>query len=306
MKHKALGKGLRSLIPEPPVRSSPATSSAAVAVETDPQATGERLHLLDLDLIRPNPRQPRQDFDETALEALAGSLKDDGVLQPIMVRPAGGGRYEIVAGERRWRAAQRAGLLKVPAVVREVPEERRLELALIENLQREGLNPIEEAQAYRALLDEFGWTQAELATKVGRQRATVANSLRLLSLPRPVQDRVRAGAIFMGHARALAAVEQAALQTELAGRIEREGLSVRQVEQLVQRAASAKPGSGTTQPTGRDPNVVSAEQNLQRALGTRVRIVEKAKGGTIEVTYSGHEELMRLYDVLAKASRVRA
>jgi len=240
------------------------------------------------------------------LEALAGSLKDDGVLQPIMVRPAGGGRYEIVAGERRWRAAQRAGLLKVPAVVREVPEGRRLELALIENLQREGLNPIEEAQAYRALLDEFGWTQAELATKVGRQRATVANSLRLLSLPRPVQDRVRAGAISMGHARALAAVEQAGLQTELAGRIEREGLSVRQVEQLVQRAASAKPGGVATQPTGRDPNVVSAEQNLQRALGTRVRIVEKAKGGTIEVTYSGHEELMRLYDVLAKASRVRA
>ena len=306
MKHKALGKGLRSLIPEPPVRSSPATSAVAVAIETAPQATGERLHLLDLDLIRPNPRQPRQDFDEAALEALAGSLKDDGVLQPIMVRPAGGGRYEIVAGERRWRAAQRAGLLKVPAVVREVPEGRRLELALIENLQREGLNPIEEAQAYRALLDEFGWTQAELATKVGRQRATVANSLRLLSLPRPVQDRVRAGAISMGHARALAAVEQAGLQTELAGRIEREGLSVRQVEQLVQRAASAKPGGVATQPTGRDPNVVSAEQNLQRALGTRVRIVEKAKGGTIEVTYSGHEELMRLYDVLAKASRVRA
>jgi len=301
-----LGKGLRSLIPEPPVRSSPATSAVAVAIETAPQATGERLHLLDLDLIRPNPRQPRQDFDEAALEALAGSLKDDGVLQPIMVRPAGGGRYEIVAGERRWRAAQRAGLLKVPAVVREVPEGRRLELALIENLQREGLNPIEEAQAYRALLDEFGWTQAELATKVGRQRATVANSLRLLSLPRPVQDRVRAGAISMGHARALAAVEQAGLQTELAGRIEREGQSVRQVEQLVQRAASAKPGGVATQPTGRDPNVVSAEQNLQRALGTRVRIVEKAKGGTIEVTYSGHEELMRLYDVLAKASRVRA
>jgi ParB family chromosome partitioning protein len=262
--------------------------------------------MLDLDLIRPNPRQPRQDFDETALEALAGSLKDDGVLQPIVVRPAGSGRFEIVAGERRWRAAQRAGLLKVPAMVRDVPEDRRLELALIENLQREGLNPIEEAQAYRALLDEFGWTQQELATKVGRQRATVANSLRLLGLPRPVQDRVRAGAISMGHARALAAVEDGALQTEIAGRIEREGLSVRQVEQLVQRQATSKASAAATPAAVRDPNVVSAEQNLQRALGTRVRIVEKAKGGTIEVTYHGQEELMRLYDVLARASRVRA
>ena len=136
MKHKALGKGLRSLIPEAPVRfSSPPPSAAAVA-EAPPPPSGERLLMLDLDLIRPNPRQPRQDFDESALEALAGSLKDDGVLQPIMVRPAGSGRFEIVAGERRWRAAQRAGLLKVPAVVRDVPEDRRLELALIENLQR--------------------------------------------------------------------------------------------------------------------------------------------------------------------------
>ena len=306
MKHKALGKGLRSLIPETPVRFSPPPSSAATVAEAPSPPSGERLLMLDLDLIRPNPRQPRQDFDEGALEALAGSLKDDGVLQPIVVRPAGSGRFEIVAGERRWRAAQRAGLLKVPAVVRDVPENRRLELALIENLQREGLNPIEEAQAYRALLDEFGWTQAELATKVGRQRATVANSLRLLGLPRPVQERVRAGAISMGHARALAAVEDGGLQTEIAGRIEREGLSVRQVEQLVQRQPAAKASVATAPGKARDPNVVSAEQNLQRALGTRVRIVEKAKGGTIEVTYAGHEELMRLYDMLAKASRVRA
>ncbi|HEX5043209.1 MAG TPA: ParB/RepB/Spo0J family partition protein [Candidatus Polarisedimenticolaceae bacterium] len=306
MKHKALGKGLRSLIPEAPVRSSPPPSPTPAAVEPPLPPSGERLHMLDLDLIRPNPRQPRQDFDETSLEALAGSLKDDGVLQPIVVRPAGSGRFEIVAGERRWRAAQRAGLLKVPAMVRDVPEDRRLELALIENLQREGLNPIEEAQAYRALLDEFGWTQQELATKVGRQRATVANSLRLLGLPRPVQDRVRAGAISMGHARALAAVEDGALQTEIAGRIEKEGLSVRQVEQLVQRRATTKASAAPTPGAGRDPNVVSAEQNLQRALGTRVRIVERAKGGTIEVTYHGHEELMRLYDVFAKAGRVRA
>jgi len=262
--------------------------------------------MLDLDLIRPNPRQPRQDFDETGLEALAGSLKEDGVLQPIVVRPAGSGRFEIVAGERRWRAAQRAGLLKVPAMVRDVPEDRRLELALIENLQREELNPMEEAQAYRALLDEFGWTQAELAAKVGKQRATVANSVRLLGLPRPVQDRVRAGAISMGHARALAAVEDAALQTEIAGRIEREGLSVRQVEQLVQRRAAVKSVAAPARQVPRDPNVVAAEESLQRTLGTRVRIVERSKGGTIEVTYHGHEELMRLYDVLAKASRVRA
>ena len=304
MKHKALGKGLRSLIPAAPVRPSPAP--APVGAESAPGPAGERLQMLDLDLIRPNPRQPRQDFDETGLEALAGSLKEDGVLQPIVVRPAGSGRFEIVAGERRWRAAQRAGLLKVPAMVRDVPEDRRLELALIENLQREELNPIEEAQAYRALLDEFGWTQAELAAKVGKQRATVANSVRLLGLPRPVQDRVRAGAISMGHARALAAVEDAALQTEIAGRIEREGLSVRQVEQLVQRRAAVKPVDVPARAVARDPNVIAAEETLQRTLGTRVRILERAKGGTIVVTYHGHEELMRLYDVLAKSSRVRA
>jgi ParB family chromosome partitioning protein len=262
--------------------------------------------MLDLDLIRPNPKQPRQDFDEAGLEALAASLKDDGVLQPIMVRPSAGGRFEIVAGERRWRAAQRAGLLKVPAMVRDVPDDRRLELALIENLQREELNPIEEAQAYRSLLDEFGWTQAELAAKVGRQRTTVANSLRLLGLPKAVQDRVRAGAISMGHARALAGLEDAKLQAEIAGRIEREGLSVRQVESLATRRPATAVPAAPAKERRRDPNVVAAEDALQRTLGTRVRIVERAKGGTIEVTYHGSEELMRLYDLLAKGTRARA
>jgi ParB family chromosome partitioning protein len=262
--------------------------------------------MLDLDLIRPNPKQPRQDFDEAGLEALAVSLKGDGLLQPIVVRPVGAGRYEIVAGERRWRAAQRAGLLKVPAMVRDVPEERRLELALIENLQREELNPIEEAQAYRSLLDEFGWTQAELAAKVGRQRTTVANSMRLLGLPSSVQDRVRSGAISMGHARALAGLEDGKLQLEIASRIEREGLSVRQVEALATRSAGRLIVTATPKIRTRDPNVVAAEEALQRALGTRVRIVERGKGGTIEVTFHGPEELMRLYDLLARGSRARA
>src|SRR6186997_653083 len=201
-KRPALGRGLSALIPDSPAAA--------------PSAPADRSLEIDSDLLRPNKFQPRTHMDDERIEELARSIKSNGIIQPIVVRKVEQG-YEIIAGERRWRAAQRAGLLKVPAVVREVPEERRLELALIENLQREGLNPIEEAQAYRALLDEFGWTQAELATKVGRQRATVANSLRLLSLPRPLQDRVRAGAISMGHARALAAVEQAGLQTELAG-----------------------------------------------------------------------------------------
>lgn len=296
MKRKALGKGLRSLIPEAPVRP---------AAEPVPGPGVERMQMLDLDLIRPNPKQPRQDFDEAGLEALASSLKGDGVLQPILVRPVGAGRFEIVAGERRWRAAQRAGLLKVPAIVREVPEDRRLELALIENLQREELNPMEEAMAYRSLLDELGWTQAELAGKVGRQRTTIANSLRLLGLPRPIQDKVRSGAISMGHARALAGLDDAKLQLELAQRVEREGLSVRQIEMLATRSTGRVATPATPTLRTRDPNVVSAEDALQRALGTRVRIVEKGKGGTIEVTYHAPEELMRLYDLLAQRSRVR-
>ena len=307
MKRKALGKGLDSLIPSPPA----ARAGAAVATPPPHPQTGisqEGLRSIDLDLIRPNRRQPRQAFDEVGLEELAASLRVQGMLQPIVVRPTEGGTYELIAGERRWRAAQRAGLLRVPAVIRSVDDDRLLEYALIENLQREDLNPIEEAQAYRALLDDHRLTQQELADRISRPRTSITNSLRLLGLPDSVQDRVRSGELSMGHARALAGLGKPAEQVLLAGRIVDEGLSVRQVETLVARAieASGLPTSEAPARPDRDPNVVAAEESLGRALGTKVRIVQGRKGGRLEIHYFGEEELQRVYELLVGTGRRRS
>lgn len=299
MKRKALGKGLGSLIPSAPARRP------AAAATTSPAASGESL--IDLDRVRPNPRQPRQDFDAESLDELAASLKAQGLLQPVIVRPAGDGRYELVAGERRWRAAQRAGMLKIPAIIRNVADEGLLELALIENLQREELNPIEEAQAYRVLIDDLGLTQQQVADRVGRQRATVTNAMRLLQLPGPVQEKVRKGKISMGHARALLGLESAIDQIALAERIASEGLSVRQVEEHVTRSRRSRPPiESAPRSERRDPNVEAAEQALQRALGTKVRIVGKGKRGRIELHYFSDEELDRLYNLVLAAAKGRA
>jgi len=258
------------------------------------------LRHLDIDRIVPNPEQPRQDFDLEGLEGLAASLKAQGVLQPIVVRPRTDGLFELVAGERRWRAAQIAGLLKVPAVVREVAEERRLELALIENLQRTDLNPVEEALAYQALIDDLGLSQEEVAARVGKKRTTVTNSLRILNLPPEVQAQVRAGAISLGHAKALAALTNRSSQIELAKRIVAEGLSVRSIEALVQRATRGD----TATPAPRralDPNVAAAQDSLQRSLGTKVRIsIGRGKAGRIEIHFYSDEELDRLYQALSR------
>ncbi len=297
MKRKALGKGLSSLIP-----SSPPAEPRKPA----PSRTG--VLEIDVDLIRPNPQQPRQAFEPEALEALATSLREHGFLQPVTVRPAGGDGYELVAGERRWRAAQRAGLPKVPAVVRDVPDDRLLEFALIENLQREGLNPIEEAEGYRRLVDELGLSQQEAAERVGKQRATVANMLRLLTLPRAVQDRVRGGELGMGHARALAGLSRPKDQVELAERIVANGLSVRQAEAAVARLATrdASAGERTRAASKRDPNVVAAEERLQAAVGTRVRIVQGKNGaGRLELHFFSDEELQRVYDLVLGGTRRR-
>jgi len=298
MKRKALGKGLDSLIPRPPrpVPGPPVSAPPTEATETQ----------IDIDRIRPNPRQPRQEFDEESLEALAQSLVTEGILQPVVVRRAAGGEYELIAGERRWRAAQRAGILKIPAVVREVPDERLLEVALIENLQREELNAIEEARAYRTLVEEMGLNQQEVADRVGKRRATIANSLRLLTLPEHVQNLVRSGAISMGHARALAALDPASAQIAMADRIVRDGLSVRQVEAAVARAGRAggrPPARG--KPERRDPNVVAAEEKLQSALGTRVSIRTTGRGGKIELLFHSSEEMERIYGILLEAAKRR-
>jgi ParB family chromosome partitioning protein len=260
---------------------------------------------LEVSKIRPNPRQPRQSFDEAALDDLARSMKDQGLLQPVVVRPSGNDQYELVAGERRWRAAQKAGIHQIPAVVRDVPDEKLLELALIENLQREELNAIEEAEAYRILIDDLQLSQGQVAERVGKQRTTIANALRLLGLPRGVQALVKARQISMGHARALLALEDPKAIEELAARVVSEGLSVREVEARAKRPTHSNSRPGRPQ-KAIDPNVAAAEQSLQRAVGTKVRIIGTGRVGRVELHYGSPEELDRLYRLLVDASRKRA
>ncbi len=228
-------------------------------------------------------------------------MRSAGVLQPVVVRPKDGA-FELIAGERRWRAAQMAGLPKIPAIVREVPDEKLLEVALIENVQREALNPMDEARAYRVLTTELGLSQQEVAERVGKQRATIANALRLLALPEAVQQMVRRGELSAGHARALLVAVDPARQIELARRAVAEGLTVRHLEGLAarDRALKAKAGGRALR---RDPNVVAAEERLQRALGTRVRIFQGIRGGRIELYFHSDEELSGLYERLIAASR---
>lgn len=284
MARKALGRGLDALIPGGPKK---------------PEAAGTRLLEVAVEKIRPNPRQPRDHFDEAAIESIAESLGRHGVLQPLVVRATDDG-YEIIAGERRWRAAQRARLEKVPVVVRDVSARESLELALIENVQREDLNAIEEARAYELLVDEMEMTQEQVAQSVGRSRATIANYLRLLKLPEKVQALVVEGALEMGHARALLALEGAAAQTRLAEEAVAKQLSVRQVE--ARARAMARSGGKPARGSHRDPDVEAAERKLTRALGTHVRIVGKEKG-KLEIRFTSLEELNRLYEALLDLSR---
>jgi len=259
---------------------------------------------LDLDRILPNRQQPRQDFNESHLEELAASLKRDGVLQPVVVRSIGNDEYELIAGERRWRAAQIAGLLKIPALVKEIPEDRILEIALIENIQREELNAVEEAFAYQTLIDRLGLTQAAVSERVGKPRATIANALRLLNLAEPVQQQIREGRLAAGHAKALAGLTDSKAQIALAQRIVDQGLSVRQVESIV--AASSRRGGieKVRSASPRDPNVVAAEEALQSAIGTKVKIHQGRRGtGRLELHFFSDEELERVYKLVMGAAR---
>jgi ParB family transcriptional regulator, chromosome partitioning protein len=282
-KRPALGRGLRALIPEapPPLK----------VVDRDPHKPAE----LDLDLIVPNPRQPRLQMDEQRLEELTQSIRANGVIQPILVRRAGD-RYEIVAGERRWRAAQRAGLLKVPVIVRDVPDGQMLQVALIENIQRDDLNPMEEAQAYRRLTDDHQMSQEAIATAVGKDRATVANYMRLLRLPVEVRNEVASGALSMGHARALVSLTDDAVQRRISREIVARGLSVRDAESLIRREAAP---AAAPPPRRTDPNIRAAEERLKVALGTPVRILRKGTRGKIEIEFTSEQELQRLFDTLS-------
>jgi ParB family chromosome partitioning protein len=288
-KRPALGRGLSALIPSaPPPLPAPEAAAAPAA-----RPSGQPLEL-DIDLLTPNPRQPRTTIEEQALDELAQSIRANGVIQPVVVRPMGE-RYEIVAGERRWRAAQRAGLLKVPVVVRQVDDDKLLQVALIENIQRENLNPIEEAQAYRRLVDELHLSQEAVAAAVGKDRATVANYLRLLRLPAEVRGEVAGGVLSMGHARALLALPDDVSQRRIAREVIAKALSVRETEALVRKEVTPAP---ETERPATDPNTRAAEDQLKLALGTRVRIVRSRRGGRIEIDFVNEAELQRLYEKL--------
>jgi ParB family chromosome partitioning protein len=279
-----LGRGLGALL------SSPGPSST----ETPGVTTVE----LPVDSISPNPQQPRKDFDDKALQDLSASLKQSGVLQPVVVRRLGNG-YQLVVGERRWRAARLAGLTRIPAVIREASDAQSLELALVENLLREDLNPMEEAEAYQRLLAEFAWTQEELAQRVARDRSSIANCLRLLKLPDVIQADLRGGRLTMGHARALLSLDSPAEQLRLREEILTHSWSVRATEQGVQ----AKRTQPTRRLLRRSAELAAVENALRVALATRVRIVGSERAGRIEVSYSSREELDRLTELISTTSR---
>ncbi len=286
-KRPALGKGLSALIPD------------AVATPATDVATAAPLQV-DIDAIVPNPYQPRGEVDEARLHELAASIRSNGIIQPIVVRRVDDA-FHIIAGERRWRAAKLAGLHRVPVAVKEVAdgqEQSLLEMALIENIQREDLNPIEEALAYRRLADEFQLTQESIATAVGKDRATVANLLRLLRLPDEVRSEVASGRLSMGHARALLSLADEGDQRRIAREVIGRNLSVRETESTVKKIVDGAAPREAPQPAPVDVHTRAAEDKLKFQLGTRVRIIRKGAGGRIEIEFTNEDELIRIYEQL--------
>lgn len=275
--------------------------SALISTDQQPEDRDE-IREIEIDLIHPGQQQPRTFFDEAKLEELAQSIRTTGIIQPLLVRPVGGS-YELVAGERRWRAAQIAGLARVPAIVREIPEDRLLEFALVENIQRQELNPIEEANAYKRLIDSLGLTQDEVAKRVGRDRSFITNYLRVLKLPTEIQELIENEKISFGHARTLLGVHDPVMQRRLAQKIVKHNWSVRETEQRVkglsepQAAAAAKPAPAI------DPNVRAAEVKLRRSLGTQVRIHPQRAGspGRIEIEYYNLADLDRIFTAIMRS-----
>jgi ParB family chromosome partitioning protein len=277
MSTQRLGKGLRALIPE------------VEAVEEQ----GE-IQQIDIGLINPNPYQPRQSFDQERLEELAQSIKDFGLLEPVILRPIGES-YQIVAGERRVRACQLAGLSKVPAILRDYEDLQMMQVALIENLQRENLNPIEEAEGYQRLMKEFGFTQSKVAESVGKKRSSVANTLRLLNLGEVERKLVQDGSLSLGHAKVLLSVTSEKRRAQLAQKVVREELSVRELEALLKKPRSVPRGTFKV----KSPELVELEENLQRHLGTKVSVSYKQGAGKISIEYYSDEELERLLELFA-------
>ncbi len=274
---QGLGRGRAALIPQ---RSTTTTGSIEIPLAR----------------IRENPRQPRLRMNDEALQSLAESIRQHGVIQPILVTETIDG-YQLVAGERRVRAARIAGIERIPAIVRQLADKQQLELALVENLQREDLDPIESARAYRQLIEEFAFSQDDLATRVGRARSTVANTLRLLELHQAVQDAVADGAITEGHARALGGLPTEG-QARVLPMIVDDGLSVRQAEELVRRIREPRPAAAKPAVAASDPDVERVEEDLRRSLGTKVRLTRTRRGGRIVIDFYGDDELARIYQRL--------
>ena len=286
MKRQALGKGLSSLIPEPS------------------QTADAGLLMLEVKKIQPNRYQPRVDFGR--LEGLVDSIRENGIVQPIIVRQEEDG-YQLIAGERRWRAAQIAGVEKIPAIVKKISDDRLLQIALIENIQRKELNPIEEARAYEVLLTDLNLSHADVAKRVGRDRSSVSNSLRLLKLHDNIQARIREGTVSVGHAKAIMAIPDAETQIRVAEEVVTNLLSVRETEErvaaLLGQAGKKSTRAPQTTAVAVDPNVSAASERLTRALATKVRIIKKGERGKVEIEFYSDEELQRLYEFLLTAEK---
>jgi len=283
---KALGKGLGALIPS---RTTP--------VASDPDQAVERTQELRIGLIDPNPLQPRRMFEQAKLEELAQSIRSNGIIQPLVVRKTGD-RYQLVAGERRWRAAKIAGIERAPVVIRDIPDERLLEITLIENIQREDLNPVETAQAFANMLSGLHLNPEEVGKRTGKDRSTVVNFVRLLQLPKDILELVAEGKVSAGHARALLVLPSADAQREVTQRLIQQGWNVRQTERVTQRMTEG----GKPKPLAEvrmDPNVKAAVQAMEQRLGTKVRVHERARGkGRIEIEYYSADDLDRIYEII--------
>lgn len=285
MGRKPLGRGLSALLGDGP------------ATETESASVNE----VDIDLIEPNPEQPRTRFVESALDELARSITANGIVQPVVVRKKDG-KFQIVAGERRWRAAQRVGLRRIPVVVRDIADEKLLEIALIENIQRQELNPVEEARAYRKLIDRIGFTQDQLSDRVGKERTLIATSLRILKLPGDILQLIEEEKLTAGHGRSLLLVEDAVMQKQVANSIIEFGLSVRETERMIKKAKGRRAVTEDKKEVtaAKNANIRHAETKLMRALGTNVKIMPKGDGssGKIEIEYYSQIDLDRIYQVL--------
>jgi ParB family transcriptional regulator, chromosome partitioning protein len=303
MAKPALGRGLGALLGDSPIATPPVPAPVSSTVPAAPAATDprERVQRVALDRIRPCPLQPRKDFSPEALRELADSIREQGIVQPLIVRERDG-RLELIAGERRWRAAQLLGLAEVPVILRQADDRAVLELALIENLQRENLNPLEEAHGYSQLIEQFQLKQEEVATKVGKSRAVVANALRLLKLPPSIQASIREGRLSVGHAKVILSLASELNQKAAAERILKDGLSVRQTEALVARLLAREAGSvtkpGPTMPLPRDAHLANLENRLRERLATKVHLRYSQGKGALEITFFNDADLERILQVL--------